>query len=142
MLFRRGPDSLPDSQFLLVLAAGLYILLDVVALLSGAPAAPVVPMVAVDFLFLTAYCASLLYFFGFEARLRQTMTALFGTGVLLDLLIIGLLTNPFAGFLPVMSQLAVVICLLWNVAIFGHIVSQAISRSFMRFVDLASRYTI
>ena len=45
-LFRQGPDSLPDSQPLLLLAAVAYAVIDVVVILTLYPSAALAPLFA------------------------------------------------------------------------------------------------
>lgn len=134
-LFRAGPDSLPDSRTLLVLTITAYIAVDVMVILVIYPRHALPPLLLVDVGFLILWCAGILRLFGFAPRLQQTLSALFGTGALLQLLAFPLSGNPeMEGELPDIGLwlrvLVMVAILLWSVAVYGHIFSRAISKSF------------
>ena len=132
-LFRAGPESLPDSRPLLVLAMAVYIAVDVMVILSMYPRHALPSLLLVDVGFLLLWCAGILRLFGFAQRLQQTLIALFGTGALLQLLAFPLSAWPSFG-IPVeiplfLRVLVAVVILLWSVSVYGHILGKAISRS-------------
>jgi len=132
VLFRRGPDYLPDSQSLLLAAAVLYVVIDVLVILALYPRHALPPLLLVDVGFLVVWCATLLTLFGLKTRIRQTLTALFGCGALLQLLAFPFSAWPSFGIpvdIPlVFRALVALVILLWSVAVYGHILSRALSR--------------
>ena len=145
-LFRQGPDSLPDSQPLLLLAAIAYSAIDIVVILTLYPREALVPLLLVDVGFMVAWSAGLLALFGKIARLRQTLTALFGSGALLQMLAYPVTAWPSFG-LPVEMPMGFrvfisLLILLWSVAVFGHIFGRALSRSLGAGISFAVIYYI
>jgi hypothetical protein len=145
-LFRAGPDSLPDSRPLLVLAMVVYILVDITVILTLYPRHALPPLLLVDVGFLLLWCAGILRLFGFAQRIQQTLIALFGTGALLQLLAFPLSAWPSFGlpieiplFLRVLVSVAI---LLWSVSVYGHIFAKAISRSMGIGISFAIIYFI
>jgi hypothetical protein len=132
-LFREGPESLPDSRPLLLLAAAAYIAIDVMVILALYPTQALPPLLLVDVGFLVLWCAGILGLFGLKNRLRQTLTALFGAGALLQLLAFPLSAWPSFGIpfeIPWLLRVLVsVIILLWSVAVYGNIFARALSKS-------------
>lgn len=160
VLFRQGPESLPDSRPLLMLAAVAYIFTGCLGLLindliafSAAQSQVELPLgrllrsvlvpVVLDLLLLVGSIFAALFYFGFAGRLRQTMIAIFGASALLQVL-----TWPLYLLLVMEGQttvwaivmLLLVLLLLWSIAVYGHILSHAISRSFGSGIGLATLY--
>ena len=126
-LFRRGPEDLPDSQPLLLLACAVYMLVDIFVILALYPSEALVPLLLADVGFLALWSAAVLHLFKFAARLQRTLTALYGVGALLQVLA-SPLTLSSAG-IPMNLQIAgSLIILLWSVAVYGHIYSRALTR--------------
>jgi hypothetical protein len=138
-VFRAGPQSVPDSQLLLLLAAAMYIAANVVFILAQYPAGSM-PAVAVDFVLLCAWCAGLLVFFGYRSRVRQTLIAMFGTGALLQIITLPLIMLPELGTPLAVTMLALVMVLLWSTAVHGYILSLALEKSFGIGIALAVVY--
>ena len=132
-LFRAGPESLPDSRPLLVLAITVYIAVDVMVIVALYPRHALPPLLLIDVGFLLLWSAGILRLFGFAQRLQQTLIALFGTGALLQALAFPLSAWPSLGMpieIPLFLRVVVaVVILLWSVSVYGHILSKAISRS-------------
>ncbi len=132
LLLRRGPDTLPDSAFLLWLTGALYALISliIVLLLYGGERVLVLLLADVGLIFLWA--KAVLTLFGAKMRLRQTLTALFGAGCLLQVLSLPLSLGP--GFeeqqdwIVMFRALGLLFILLWGVAVYGQIIARAISR--------------
>jgi hypothetical protein len=144
-LRRRGPEDLPDSRFLLLMAGVVYVLA------QGFLALPVYhsPLtlgrsLVIDLLLLCGCLWGLLRLTGHAPRYRQTLTAMFGTGALL-----GVCMLPFnywldlaagadkAAFGPTIGLLAVVS---WSLAVNGHIFSRALSAPFAAGLAIAIAY--
>jgi hypothetical protein len=155
VLFREGPDSLPDSKPLLFIAATAYALTDCLIVFSSELGQNwgelatlqlllrmLVPAILDIALLLVSVTAALVYF-GFPGRLRQTLIALLGATALLQLLtwpcFVLLIFEQFSELWAV-SILALVVMLLWSIAVFGHILSRAIARSFGFGMILAVSY--
>jgi hypothetical protein len=131
-LFRQGPEDLPDSQPLLFLAAMAYVLVDTVVILLLYPQEALLPLLLLDVGFLTLWSMGVLRLFGYSARIKRTLTALFGAGALLQVLAFPLSAWPAFGIpieIPIGVRIAVsLVILLWSVAVYGHVFSRSLTR--------------
>ena len=126
MRLRSGPQDLPASRFFTLLLAALYISGGFVA--GGVLEEPDYAeraLLAIGMQF--AIIASLLSLKGFRTRIQQTIAALSGTGFLIGLMSIYLLSlidpeNPQAGLAAMYLLL-----FLWSLAVGGHIYRSALS---------------
>lgn len=145
-LFRQGPEYLPDSRPLLAFSALAYIVVDVLVILALYPTHVLPPLLLVDVGFLLLWCIGLLRLFDLQARIPQTLTALFGTGALLQILAFPFTAWPSFGIpieVPLMLRaLVALLILLWSVAVYGHILSRALSRSLGAGIAFALIYFI
>jgi hypothetical protein len=131
---RAGPDCLPASFFLLVAVAATYALAQFVTGWVGYGFQPrLILAVLVDLGLSAAFTGVVLRIGGQAARYTQTLTALFGTGVILTLA-----NLPFGMWLdavpegspqPAFALAAVLGLLFWSVMIGGHIYARALSAS-------------
>ena len=86
VLWRRGPQDLPQSRLLLWLTAAAYVAVSIVQLtLLEEPASAWLVFVVLDPVLLTTGVYLLLQLFGKPDRFLQTATAVLGTGVVLGL---------------------------------------------------------
>ena len=138
-LFRSGPQVLPESQPLLLFSGALYVLANVLFIFAQYPLVSM-PAVAVDFVLLIVWCCGLLAFFNKVGRMRQTLTAMFGVGALLQIITLPVVFAASAGLPGVVTMLALVIILLWSTAVHGYILSQALGKSFGVGIALAVVY--
>ena len=135
MLHRRGPDSLPSSGFLLWLLFGCTLAIGLaLQLIQGLTALGV----AVELLvagFELWFIWAVLRAFGRQPRFWQTMTAVLGTK-----LIINLIAAPFVPLVepPTSTQqelsvawLAIVFLQLWSIDIMAFVLSRALERAYL-----------
>lgn len=144
-LRRRGPEDLPDSQFLLLIAGLAYLVTQAVLALPVYGTVPViVGSLALDVLLVCGLLWSLLRLSGHTPRFRQTLTAIFGTGALL-----GACMLPFnywldllaaSGESPVGPRIALLAIISWWVVVNGHIFSRALSAPFAAGLAIAVGY--
>jgi hypothetical protein len=134
LIRRRGPEHLPDSDFLLKLTLIVYVFAQapVVVALYGWTGEALVA-VLLDTGLLALFFWVLLKFTGREARYRQTLTALLGTGALLSLpqgpLVLLSKAAADAGQPPAGPTFALLLFLFWSIIVQAHIVSRALSGS-------------
>ena len=138
MLHRRGPESLPSSQFLFWALLALSIVADsvIIWLAGGAGRAFVVSLLVtgLDIWFVWA----LLRMFSRQARFRQTMTAMLGVDVLLALLQAPLV-RPLLDAPPpdpqnptmTLSGLLLLLILIWSIDISAFVFSRALERPYL-----------
>ncbi|MCE7903437.1 MAG: hypothetical protein DYH20_12525 [Gammaproteobacteria bacterium PRO9] len=132
VLRRRGPEDLPDSRFLLLAAAILYVISQCLLVLPVYKAVlPLARVLAVDILVLCAFLWLLLRLSAHLPRYRQTLTALFGTGAILGACMLPFYYWIYAvgpgakgTFWPQLGMLAVIS---WSLLVNGHIFSRALS---------------
>lgn len=154
VLFRQGPDSLPYSRPLLMFAGAAYACVSLlIALLAEQsrlePAEyglgfVLAAVVTTDLLFEIVFLAGLLLYFGCTPRFRQSLCAVFGTGALQGALLLpcigGLLLagimveqsflEAIALLLSLIGVVGLIGIVLWSVAVYAHILSSTLSRSF------------
>lgn len=129
-LFRRGPQDLPASSFLLYLTLGAYAGSNfLLALGTYTPVTAAMASLA-DTALLAVLTLSLLYLHGRAARVRQTLAALAGTGTVLAVLalppIYWLTVQTAQGELSFPS-LVVLALVVWSLAVIGHIIRHALA---------------
>lgn len=144
-LRRLGPEHLPSSPFLLLLSGAAY------ALIQAAIAAPtygfsivLLRSLILDLALLVTCVWGLLQLIGRPARLRQTLTALLGTGALLSALLIPViywwqfLADQESGRGVTMAIVVAVI--IWSLVVNGHILSRALSAPYVVGIGIAVIY--
>jgi hypothetical protein len=145
-LRRRGPEDLPDSQFLLLIAGLAYLATQaVLAMPVYSTASVITRSLALDVLLLCGLLWGMLRLAGRTPRFRQTLTAVLGTGALLGACMlpfnywIGMAaergTPSWAG--PRIGLLAIIS---WWIVVNGHIFSRALSAPFAAGLALAIGY--
>ena len=132
-LLRKGPQDLPKSTELLVLSLFMYTLIDVLLTVQSRPLVDALMVSFVDVGFLLLVTFLILKQHKHLERWHQTMTALFGTGVVLGIfifpLVFGGVQNQYEEWLQQIIVLLFLIMVIWNVAVLAHIVRHAISTS-------------
>jgi len=132
-LLRKGPQDLPKSTELLVLSLFMYTLIDVLLTVQSRPLVDALMVSFVDVGFLLLVTFLILKQHKHLDRWHQTMTALFGTGVVLGIfifpLVFGGFQNQYEAWLQQIIVLLFLIMVIWNVAVLAHIVRHAISTS-------------
>jgi hypothetical protein len=132
-LLRKGPQDLPKSTVLLGLCLFMYTFIDVLLTVQSRPFddALMVSLVDVGILLLVTYF--ILRQHHHLDRWLQTMTALFGTGVILGIfifpLVFGGVQNQYEVWVQQIIVFLFLVMVVWNVAVLAHIVRHAISTS-------------
>jgi len=130
-LFRRGPQDLPGSTFLLYLTLATHTLSGFLLSLASHPAgtAALAGVTATGLLVLLT--ASLLYTNGLGVRVGQTLSALAGTGTLIGVLalvptywVLAAQARNDGLAVPVMILLTLIV---WSLVVMGHIIRHALS---------------
>ena len=129
VLLRRGPDAVPHSGLLFMMALGLW-------LFSSLAGLTLIDRFDEDDFFLGLFsgiagvaCYSVVVVLaGYSARLLQTITTLIGCGALIFRAFVAEYTlfNPLAG--ERVTGLVANLILLWSVPVEGHIIARAINR--------------
>lgn len=132
---RRGPEDLPDSQFLLVLALAAYVVAQLpVAILLFGWSGTAFAVIAADVALLCACFWVPLWYLGKPSRYRRTLTALAGTGALLALpqgpLVLASRAAQEAGAAPLLPTVGLLALLAWTIVVQAHVASRALSTGF------------
>ncbi len=132
-LLRKGPQDLPRSSALLLVSAFAYACIDVLLTAQARSIPESLLVTLLDMCFLMAVSYLILRQHRVVDRWTQTMTALFGTGVILGLFIFPLVFGggqiQYPDGLQQIILLLFLIMVVWNVAVLAHIVRNAISTS-------------
>ena len=129
-LFRRGPQDIPASGFLLYLTLGAYAASNFLLALGRYTLGTAAMVSLTATLLLAVLTLSLLYLHGRAARVPQTLAALAGTGTVVAVLALPpiywlhLQTGPAQLSLPDLLVLGLVV---WSLAIIGHIIRHALA---------------
>jgi len=130
-LLRRGPQDLPASAFLLYLALVAHTVSGFLLSVGNHPPGAAVMAGVTDTALLALLTLSLLYMNGQGARVPQTLSALAGSGTLIDVLALAptyWLAGAQAGnddrAVPVVLLLLLVV---WSLVVMGHVLRHALS---------------
>ncbi len=129
--FRRGPEDLPASQFLLSLSLSIYAAGSMVTSAVYTEEAKLIFLeVMADIILMLLWYSVLLAIYKRSARLQQTLTALFGTGGLLYVIAFPVMSwlqheigTPAGAQSSVLLMMAL---LIWSIAVAAHIVRRAL----------------
>lgn len=125
-LLKAGPQDLPSSGFLLILALLCYGLVGIGLSLNQATFATSLLMVLVDVMLLALMTYLLLWLRLLPQRFLQTLTALAGTGALLALAAWPLLLWQQQSAVG-LASLLLWLWFFWNLMVFGHIIRHALT---------------
>lgn len=143
---RAGPQHLPASRFLLGLVIVLHVAVYYAAMLIlEVPAPRAVALPFVDTIVQGVFFSGLLLFLGLQERLLQTLTAVFGADVLLNLLQLPLaVIGPLSSGSPaaIISLLLLIALALWALGVKGHILRHSAGLPYFVGVALALAFLI
>ncbi len=128
-LLRKGPEAIPRSWFLFLMALALWLFsaLAALALIEQFDEADFFLGLFSGTIGLACY-AALVVVSGQPDRLLQTISAIIGCGALISMAFVAeyVLLLPFLGGVP--TGLVANLILLWSVPVEGHIIARAIDR--------------
>jgi hypothetical protein len=133
-LLRAGPQDLPVSRFLLWVSLLAYAAVGMVMSLQNLDVARAILLVAIDTALLATLLFALLWSRALLERYLQTLTALLGTGAILQLAALPILSWQQEGLgdetvttALMIASLLLWIWLLWNMLVVGHILRHTLS---------------
>jgi len=133
-LLRAGPQDLPSSGFLLWLSGLGYFAAGMVMSVQNLDVAHATLLVGQDIGLLAGLLFALLWSRDLLARYRQTLTALLGTGAILQIVVLPILSWQQAGLAEdtissalMFASLLLWIWLLWDLMVIGHILRHTLS---------------
>jgi len=141
-IFKRGPQDVPYSQFLLGIMMALEFLLGFLAMLipdnQGAtrPLSQIIPFLLADILLTIGFTSLVLWLHGKVVRIRQTITTLFGVDILLGFIHLPFIFVAMAAGKQVemlgMYYLGTMIVLMWQLGVYSSVFRHALSISIFR----------
>jgi hypothetical protein len=148
MLHRRGPDSLPSSQFLLSSLFALSLAADLTVIWMAGPSLRWAAVAVLVFGLNIWFVWALLRTFNKQSRFRQTMTALLGANVILTLLQLPLVPLLLDARLEAQNpsltlpDLLGLLILFWVIDICAFVFSRALERPYLLCVAIVLGYAL
>lgn len=143
---RVGPEILPASRLLLGVVFAIHMLiymLDLYVLDTRGPRLLALPLL--DASAQVLFFGGLLTVMGFPQRVLQTLTAAFGTDLVLELIYLPLAFASQAGAgsgIAALSALGALLLLLWSLAVKGHILERATGLPYFVGVTIALGFSL
>lgn len=137
-IFKQGPQDVPASPMVLRLMLPLYVAVNYLILLLNGSANTWL-QIGADFAMMVAFIWPLLYVSAKTARFPQTLSAMVGTDCIVSFLAIPAIAslNSQPNELGYLAMLALMI---WHWLVSGHILRQALDRSWFFGLGLALLY--
>ncbi len=139
---RATPQQVPASSYLLGLALGFYLLVDLLVALPGASWSEAVGLTLLDLGVLAGLTMLLLRVTGKQARFNQTLSALSGTGALLGIVAVPLVLAVQQEPAPPLVGLLWLVVMFWSLAVRAHILRHALSVPFGVGLVLSAAYAV
>ena len=139
---RAGPQALPSASLLSVLSVLAYFSSTLLSQVLAGSADQAIGLATTVTILLIAMTLLVLRLRGVMVRAPQTLSALAGTGTLLNLLMLpmSLLIAQSEGALAPALTLTVLVVFFWSFALDGHILRHALSVSFTEGVLVATLF--
>lgn len=142
-LIQRGPQALPASLWLTLVALAVYVVVGALAHQLIMPVATPLGPALFDLFLMVGFALALLYGFGYPERSLQTLAALGGTGTLLTLCglpVVQMLDADAKGAIAALGVILWSALMVWSLAVTAHILRHALSVSFAVGLFLAVAY--
>ena len=142
---KAAPQDLPASSFLLGLALLAYLVTGVVVAAFQWPLSQAILAAFLDTVFLTVLSRVLLWARMLSGRFVQTLTALAGSGAVMTVIALPLvmwqsLVGATDANAPTLPSWLLMIWMIWNVVVVGHILRHALSTVLPLGIGLAAVY--
>ena len=142
---KAAPQDLPASSFLLMLVLAAYFVTGAVVAAFQWPLSQALVAALLDTVFLTIISRVLLWARMLSARFIQTLTALAGSGAVMTLIALPLvLWQGLVGVtdvdVPTLPSWLLMVWMIWNVVVVGHILRHALSTVLPLGIVLAAVY--
>ena len=144
-ILKTAPQDLPSSTFLLGVTVAAYFVTGALVAALQWPLSQAVLAAFLDTVFLTVLCRVLLWARMLSGRFVQTLTALAGSGAVMTLIAMPLvLWQTLVGVTdanaPTLPSWLLMIWMIWNVVVVGHILRHALSTVLPLGIGLAAVY--
>lgn len=133
-LLRAGPQDLPAARFLLWLSGLAYFAVGMAMSVQNLDVPRAILLVVLDVALLAALLFALLWSRALLERYRQTLTALLGTGAMLQAAVMPILSWQQAGLADetispalMLASLLLWVWLLWDLMVIGHILRHTLA---------------
>lgn len=138
-LFKQGPQDLPASPWVLRLVLPVYLAVNYLALMLNGTASTAVLQLGADLAMMTGFIWPMLYFAGKASRFQQTLSAMVGTDAVISFAAIPAIAslNSQPSDLAYLLMLAMMV---WHWLVNGHILRNALDRSWFFGLGLALLY--
>lgn len=140
-IFKKGPQDIPASHWLLRLLILIYMAINFLIVKLSVDWFNALLQVFVEVLLVMAFAWGVLTIFGKPERYRQTAAALLGTDALISLFALPALAS-LIGQGTALAFLAVVALMLWHWFVTGHILRHALSQPFVFGLGVAFLYLL
>jgi hypothetical protein len=142
---KAAPQDLPASSFLLGLAVLAYLVTGAIVAAVQWPLSLAIPAALLDTLFLALMSRVLLWARMLSGRFVQTLTALAGCGAVMTVIALPLvlwqnLVGVTEANVPTLPSWLLMIWMVWNVVVVGHIIRHALSTVLPVGIGLAAVY--
>lgn len=144
-LLKANPQDVPPSSFLMMLSIAVYGLLSLIISTIELPIAKAIFSALIDTGLLFALASVSLWIIGASERKAQTVTALAGTGSIVQIIAMPIMlwlsqigeADASLLFLP---RWALLLLVIWNITIIAHILRHALSLAFPIAIGIAVLY--
>jgi len=141
---RKYPQDIPQSNALFYACLVCYLLASVILALLSMPASTAIASSLIEMTLVMIFTYALLQIRARTARWLQTMTAILGTGIIINLFALPLyyasLHGNEGGVLQGVVVLFFFVLVIWNIVIMGHIFKHALEISMSIGVVIAISY--
>lgn len=143
-LFRKGPQDVPSSMALLKMCLLAYVLSGLLVLILNVPVSVAILQILLDLVLLSGLLYLALILRRHPQRFEQTLSALTGTGALITLLALPLMSwivHQQSGSDTQLPSILLLALMVWSIAIMAHILRQAFETSLWAGTLYAFGYT-
>ncbi|MCL7420832.1 MAG: hypothetical protein M8364_08020 [Methylobacter sp.] len=141
-LFRKGPQHLPYSPWLLRITVVVYALVNFLMINIGVSRLYTLLMVGVGILLVVGFSWTMLYFGHKRARFYQTTSALLGTDAMISFFAMPGVASMMTGGMTLLAFSVMIGLMIWHWAITGHIIRHALDQTLMFGLGLAFLYLL
>jgi len=138
-IFKSGPQDVPASPMVLRLILPVYVAVNYLVLMLNGSTSTALLQIGADFAMMLGFVWPLLYFSGKPARFRQTFAAMIGTDSVISFVAIPAIASLGNQASP-LAYFAMLALMVWHWAVSGHILRNALDRSWFFGLGLALLY--
>ena len=141
-LFRKGPQHLPYSPWLLRITIVIYAIINFLMINISVGWLYALFIVAIGILIVVGFSWTMLYFGHRPGRFYQTTCALLGTDALISFFAVPGVASMATGGMTLLAFSVMIGLMIWHWAITGHIIRNALDQTLMFGLSLAFLYLL